>query len=594
MNRDVKYTGFFIRFVARIIDGLILYIPLNTIESTFGDDSYITIVSFILIWWLYDSFMISSSWGATFGKKILSIKVLDYQMQRVTFKKATIRYIYSIFSYMIILPLFMVFFTQKKQTFHDYFANTIVVDDINKYDYETNNEFYEAYKVKQVKEAKKKSILRTVIIIIVILLIIPPLGYMAFYMSIFYKLYSARDKTYNNSFYTKYYIKDYNNSKIDFYNSELERHTKKFIDADDIYTKFETDVKKDISLNCIEYFIEQYDNTRWYDESTNYRNGARNKYANTEEKIQQAKDNEKFMSHNFYTFDANLVRHKIDDITRVSPDSKKSICDDTKTVNELYTLFLPLYIQKFDEINMQSTYPPQQREIDWFEVLKTKYPVYFQKKAEKEKAEKEAYQQAIKDMEAAKIKQKSDIQKRNQDSYTKAVQEGKNPLIAAIIYKRNDKLDFHISSGDDINVKNSLGRSALFIATAEENLYAVEQLLKYGAEMNSMDKSKTYTAFTWLISSYNVNMKIVKLFLDNGVDVNYQYKKSEPALTVAAKGCENFQLVKLLLNHKANPKLVDKYGYNTKSALPRYCRDKQKLAKMTKLIEGESSFFYWQ
>ncbi len=596
---DIKYAGFFTRFVAKIIDILILYIPLNIIESTFGEDSNITIFLFILILWLYESLMISSSWGATFGKKILSIKVFDVEMQKVTFKKATIRYLYSIFSYLFLLPIFMIFFTTKKQTFHDYFAKTIVLDDINRYDYKVTNKLYEAHKVEQKNKAKKKSGLRTVIIIVTILLVITPLVYVGVYMGkymvVFYKLYSDRDKAYNYSFRTTYTLKDYNNTKIDFYNSELEKYSKNFIDADDIYSKFEADVKKDLTLECIQYFIKQSDNEKWINAGGEYRTNARNKYANTEKKIKKAKENESFMGQNFHTFDTNMVNSIQNDITQLWSDKGNSVCEQQVSADELYQTFIPLYIKKFDESNMQSTSTgfPQQRGIDWFEILKTKHPAYFQKKAEKEKAVKKIYLEAVKKMEIAEIKQKLNIEKKNFELYSKAVKEGKNSLLAAIVYKQNNKLDLYISSGHDINVKNQHGHSALFLATEIENVYAVKQLLKNAAEINSMDRFKNYTAFTWLVSKNNANMEIVKLFLDNSVDVNYQYKKSEPALTVAAKGCRNFKLVKLLLDNGADYELIDMYGHNIKTALPRYCRDKQKLAKMIKLIEDESSFFAW-
>jgi len=447
LNENIKYAGFFTRFAAKIIDILILSFPLNIIESTFGDESTITLISIALIWWLYDSFMISSSWGATFGKKILGIKIFDDQMQQLAFTKATIRFIYSILSYTFILPFFMMFFTQKRQTFHDYFAKTIAIDTFYTHIKEVVSESVRNKEAK-IKSNDKKSLLRKLIITIVFIILLMPLIYFGIFISSMFSAHSSEDKVHDNS-----------------HNNKVTKH------------------------------------------------------------------------------DKNLIT-------------------DATVGSSLY------------------------QEIDWLRIFKAKEDTNTEEDTHISKAVLEEGKKLL-----DKAKALSD--KNLKDAFDKAIKEKKKTLHAAIWYKQNIVLDTLIANHIDLNEKDRFGRTPLFIAVQKENVYAVEQLLKNGADMYIMDKSNTYTAFTWLMAEQNVNMAIVKLFLDNGIDVNFQHEKSGTALTVATKGCKKFKLVKLLLDSKADPELMDEFGHNTKTGLSRYCRDKKAYAKMIKMIEDETSFFHW-
>ncbi len=576
LSTDTRYASFINRAMSIVIDGFILYVPFNILVVSFGSDNLIIQIILFILWFVYNSFMLSSSWNATIGQKILSIKVFDEKMQQLSLEKATLRTALSILSYIFILPSFMLFFTKKRQTLHDYFAKSIVIDDIDRYDYEVKNEFCEIDKIRREKRAKKRSTIRTILNIILILVILPTLIFIGSLIGILYEHFSGREEAYNNSFYKTYSITDYNNTKIDFYNKELEKESKNFIDAIDMYSKFEADVKKDLALNCIKYFIRKYDSEHWIGAGSSYYKNARNKYADTEEKIQKAKDNESYMSHNFYTFDTNIVTDIQDEITQLWSDKNNSICEQKVSVEYLYGKFLPIYVKRFNESRMRD-----ENDRDWLQVLKAVYPKYFKEKRIREKAKKEAKLKAIEDEKIAKIKQKLRAINQNRESYLKDIKEGKNALISAIIYEQNDAIDSYISSGGDVNIKDSYGNSALILATRMENVYAVKELLTHGADMNTLDKTKNYTAFTFLVSEYNVNMEIVKLFLNNNVDINFQYKKSETALTLAAKGCEKFKLVALLLKNGANPDLIDEFGYSTKTGLAHYCSKEKYIQMMT-------------
>lgn len=82
----------------------------------------------ILVGWLYQGFMESSSWQGTVGKKALGLRVTDLNGNRISFARATGRYFGMILSGMIcFIGFLMVAFTEKKQGLHDMMAGTLVL-----------------------------------------------------------------------------------------------------------------------------------------------------------------------------------------------------------------------------------------------------------------------------------------------------------------------------------------------------------------------------------------------------------------------------------------------------------------------------------
>src|SRR5438105_2454151 len=83
------YAGFWIRFVAVVIDAVILSAATGTVvAATFGAG---VVLSFFAPW-IYEAFMISSEWQATVGKRVMSIVVTDVDGNRITFARATGRH----------------------------------------------------------------------------------------------------------------------------------------------------------------------------------------------------------------------------------------------------------------------------------------------------------------------------------------------------------------------------------------------------------------------------------------------------------------------------------------------------------------------
>jgi len=167
--------------------------------------------------------------------------------------------------------------------------------------------------------------------------------------------------------------------------------------------------------------------------------------------------------------------------------------------------------------------------------------------------------------------------------YQDDIKRGVPPIFSAIQNHLHRELEQLLDTGSDVEMKYK-GISPLFFALYQNDDRMVTIILSYGANPNIIDKNELYTP---LSEACVINrISTVKLLLASGADVNYQYKKSETALTVAAKGCKNFELVKLLLENGADPEKIDRYGNTTFTSIEHYCRDKERYKKMKALIES--------
>ena len=152
----VEYAGFWKRFFAAIVDNVLIFVVGGIIAVFFGavfgvltgsvvgavfregfvlptffSTLFFFVAAFyILIRWFYFAVMESSSYQATFGKQLLSIKVTDMEGMRISFWKATIRYFAKILSELIFyIGYIMIGFTPKKQGLHDMIAGCLVIVD---------------------------------------------------------------------------------------------------------------------------------------------------------------------------------------------------------------------------------------------------------------------------------------------------------------------------------------------------------------------------------------------------------------------------------------------------------------------------------
>ncbi len=118
----MNYAGFWRRFAALLIDGLILFIPMMIVSVV------IPYLGGILLSLLYVSFFESSAAMATPGKKYMGLMVTSESGQRIDFKTALIRFLARTFlSWILLIGYLFYFFTEKKQTLHDVLASTLVL-----------------------------------------------------------------------------------------------------------------------------------------------------------------------------------------------------------------------------------------------------------------------------------------------------------------------------------------------------------------------------------------------------------------------------------------------------------------------------------
>ena len=137
-DEPIEYVGFWVRFVASIIDSVIiamLTFPIlyliygaayfDSTESIQGGAdffiSYLLPIVAVILFWIYKS--------ATPGKMALSVKIVDEKTGgKPSAKQYVIRYLgYYVSLVALGLGFFWVAWDNKKQGWHDKFAGTVVI-----------------------------------------------------------------------------------------------------------------------------------------------------------------------------------------------------------------------------------------------------------------------------------------------------------------------------------------------------------------------------------------------------------------------------------------------------------------------------------
>lgn len=154
---QVLYAGFWLRFVAYLIDAIIIGIPFavvfgvlavatgasaalsnihpgeeppEALIALFGVGFIFSLVLVALIGgWLYYAMMESSSWQATLGKRALGLYVTDMEGRSISFARASGRFFGKLVTGLIPLAIgyIMAGFTAKKQALHDMIASCLVL-----------------------------------------------------------------------------------------------------------------------------------------------------------------------------------------------------------------------------------------------------------------------------------------------------------------------------------------------------------------------------------------------------------------------------------------------------------------------------------
>lgn len=363
--------------------------------------------------------------GGTLGQRLFGMSMVSHNAQKVSFLRLMLRsllllaafwwfyyvlyhwddyvdtttYIEIILPFVIaLIPLVIAFFNAKRQTLFDLIAGTSVV-------------IYEKQIVTGdgVKQAKR-SVLEWVRLLLKVIVS----GFLAYGIFTFgtlllvYGTMSLNHKrAYNKSFHEHYSPNDHNDSKIRFYVEELNAPSRDFVNAEGMYEIFAADVKRDLAGNCISYFLRQHKDDNWISVESAFKKNARNKYANTKEKISRTKQNEKFLGKHFYDYDLNDVNEIENQIADIWGDANtnKESCWKLLSVEKMFDIFMMRYIQNREEALAQdkrnlvhakptgflnrSFYEGTIKVTEsWLQMLYAKHPEYLKHKEKKQLQEK--------------------------------------------------------------------------------------------------------------------------------------------------------------------------------------------------------------
>ena len=131
-NQPIRYAGFWLRFAAYFIDGIILQVLAILIYVISGSEilSPQLIPQLVVVIFNFGYFIVmeSSDKQATLGKMAVGIYVTDTNGQRISSGRATLRIFGKFISvFTLLIGFFMAGFTERKQALHDMIANTLVV-----------------------------------------------------------------------------------------------------------------------------------------------------------------------------------------------------------------------------------------------------------------------------------------------------------------------------------------------------------------------------------------------------------------------------------------------------------------------------------
>jgi len=182
---------------------------------------------------------------------------------------------------------------------------------------------------------------------------------------------SRYDKNYEKSFYSLSFTTDYNDSRIIFYNHELEEASSAFISADSDYDIFKAFTKREMSLECIGDALHEHNELTSYKLLDGFKRNARNKYAYNRSLIKKNRNNER-------SFDKNIDYYRTSIINPASKFLKRTMpnrCDKKVSVEKMYNNFIPEYIN-ITESKLASYRKSKMDHLNrWLNIVRRRYEI---------------------------------------------------------------------------------------------------------------------------------------------------------------------------------------------------------------------------
>lgn len=141
MSYQYEYAGFWIRFVAAIIDSILFAIVMVPLVLMFGPSDYYAMTSssyftgFDGIMQVIFAVIYIACWikfAGTPGKRLLNLKILDAETgNNINLIQGVLRYVgYFVSTIVFLLGFIWIVFDEKKQGWHDKIAKTVVVKEL--------------------------------------------------------------------------------------------------------------------------------------------------------------------------------------------------------------------------------------------------------------------------------------------------------------------------------------------------------------------------------------------------------------------------------------------------------------------------------
>ena len=118
-----------------------------------------------------------------------------------------------------------------------------------------------------------------------------------------------------------------------------------------------------------------------------------------------------------------------------------------------------------------------------------------------------------------------------------------------------------VAKGADVNVQDKKKRTPLIFAASNGHTPVIGFLISKGADVNMRDSGGRTALLYASKRSFN---ETAALLLEKGADVNVQSKKKKVTALMLAAVWDNTVLVRMLLDHGADPHLVDIFGRSAK------------------------------